>query len=529
MNKKNNNKPKRNKNELSIEQKREIVLYHREHPNVKQMQLKQLFEDKFKTVIGRSTISDLLKIENQHKVLEAFENDYKYRYRVSDFPKLEECIYIWLCEQVSKGICVNDECLIRKSKDFGTMLVSEYTELKNFKYSHGWLQRFKQRFNITFKQKHGDSAHINIEELEKLQTKIKKTTGSFAATDIYNLDETALFYKLGPSQTLAATKTPGMKGMKMDKERITIALCVNATGKDKCKPILIGKYRRPRCFGKTFKPDCVVSYFYNSTAWMTVVILDQWLEAFNSRMKFENRNVLLVLDNAGGHSVQKEYSNVTLYFLPPNTTCALQPLDAGIIKSFKTHYKNKLLDHYLLSIEKEDKIVQPDLKQAMYYVREAWLKVSESTVLNCWRHCNIVDAIQGVGPLKDKEYNDNVEMIKQKAQRIDLNKFAFIPVDEFLTSDANQATGKSISDEDIVRMVVPEDEKETEQESSSTTIEEKKVTGSEVLEAYSLIFQYFEQNQFFGNDLNNMFEIKENIHRIIEMNKTQSKLTEFFL
>ena len=51
MNKENNNKPKRIKNELSIEQKKEIVLLHREHPNVKkQMQLKQLFEEKFKTV-----------------------------------------------------------------------------------------------------------------------------------------------------------------------------------------------------------------------------------------------------------------------------------------------------------------------------------------------------------------------------------------------------------------------------------------------------------------------------------------------
>ena len=51
MNKENNNKPKRNKNESSIEQKKEIVLLHREHPNVKkQMQLKQLFEDKCKTV-----------------------------------------------------------------------------------------------------------------------------------------------------------------------------------------------------------------------------------------------------------------------------------------------------------------------------------------------------------------------------------------------------------------------------------------------------------------------------------------------
>ena len=89
----------------------------------------------------------------------------------------------------------------------------------------------------------------------------------------------------------------------MNKERITVALCVNSNGKDKCKPIVIGKHRRPRCFGKTFKHDNVVNYFYNSTAWMTVVILEQWLDLFNSRMKRENRRVLLILDNAGGNVV----------------------------------------------------------------------------------------------------------------------------------------------------------------------------------------------------------------------------------
>jgi hypothetical protein len=41
------------------------------------------------------------------------------------------------------------------------------------------------------------------------------------------LDETALFYKLLPSSTLASER---QKGVKADKKRITIAYFVNATG-----------------------------------------------------------------------------------------------------------------------------------------------------------------------------------------------------------------------------------------------------------------------------------------------------------
>jgi hypothetical protein len=38
-----------------------------------------------------------------------------------------------------------------------------------------------------------------------------------------------------------------------------------------------------------------------------------------------------------------ELSNMTLILLPPNVTSVVQPLDQGIIASFKIQYKKKLL------------------------------------------------------------------------------------------------------------------------------------------------------------------------------------------
>ena len=63
----------------------------------------------------------------------------------------------------------------------------------------------------------------------------------------------------------------------------------------------------------------------------------------------------MILDNASSHIVSfskvgksrgfstLELSNTTLEFLPPNVTSVVQPLDQGIITSFKIQYKNKLL------------------------------------------------------------------------------------------------------------------------------------------------------------------------------------------
>jgi hypothetical protein len=41
-----------------------------------------------------------------------------------------------------------------------------------------------------------------------------------------------------------------------------------------------------------------------------------------------------------GFSSSLELSNMTLIFLPPNVTNIVQPLDQGIIASFKFQYKN---------------------------------------------------------------------------------------------------------------------------------------------------------------------------------------------
>jgi hypothetical protein len=48
-----------------------------------------------------------------------------------------------------------------------------------------------------------------------------------------------------PDRSLA---TKRLSGRKKDKERITVGLCINASGSDKLPPLVIGKYKNPRCF-----------------------------------------------------------------------------------------------------------------------------------------------------------------------------------------------------------------------------------------------------------------------------------------
>lgn len=70
-----------------------------------------------------------------------------------------------------------------------------------------------------------------------------------------------------------------------------------------------------------------------------------WVRELDNDMSWQQRRIFLRLDNASAHTVSNpELKSVTALFLPPNTKFRLQPLDAGILASFKCR---RQLDHTL--------------------------------------------------------------------------------------------------------------------------------------------------------------------------------------
>jgi len=81
--------------------------------------------------------------------------------------------------------------------------------------------------------------------------------------DVFNMDETGLFYRLTTDKTLSF-KGEKCSGGKLSKERLSVALCANMSGTEKMEPIVIGKYEKPRCFKNVTNLPCV--YKFNKKA-----------------------------------------------------------------------------------------------------------------------------------------------------------------------------------------------------------------------------------------------------------------------
>jgi hypothetical protein len=69
------------------------------------------------------------------------------------------------------------------------------------------------------------------------------------------------------------------------------------------------------------------------------------IRKWNNELRRKNRKILLLVDNCPAHPHVQDLSNIKLVFLPPNATYVLQPMDMGIIKSFKGYFRRFLVGY----------------------------------------------------------------------------------------------------------------------------------------------------------------------------------------
>ncbi|GFT92819.1 tigger transposable element-derived protein 1 [Trichonephila clavipes] len=189
--------------------------------------------------------------------------------------------------------------------------------------------------------------------------------GDYSADQVFNADETGLYWKRLPNRTYIAKDEKTASGHKESKDRVTSLLCSNASGDRMLKPLLINKSLRPRALkGKDLK-QLPVHWMANPKTWMTTAFFTEWfnncfvpeVEAYMKEKSLYFK-VLLIVDDAASHP-QLEHPNVQLVFLPSNTTSLIQPLDQGIIATFKKYYIKTTYKFILNKLANESLTIWP--------------------------------------------------------------------------------------------------------------------------------------------------------------------------
>ncbi|CAB4431191.1 unnamed protein product [Rhizophagus irregularis] len=151
--------------------------------------------------ISEKTVSDILK-KSEHwlSIDTTLPNANNFREKSSDYPQIEEAMSIWVDQQISKDLVLSGPIIQEKAKEFAKLF-----DINDFSASAGWLKNFKRRNNLhTFKIR-GEAGSAPTDEIPNMRAELQEILKEYELRDIWNCDETALFWRLLPYKTIAHT------------------------------------------------------------------------------------------------------------------------------------------------------------------------------------------------------------------------------------------------------------------------------------------------------------------------------------
>ena len=206
--------------------------------------------------VNRSTIASIVKMKdtillhkNSSKVVKKAKKLVK---RKSLFVEMESLLKDWLCDQNSKNIPISTLTLQRKASVIYDKLTTQYgapsNESNKFVASKGWFNRFRMRENLRNIKFQGEKASCDVGAAQKFIRQLDEfiIKHKYEKEQIFNVDETALFWKRVPDRTFLASLQSTDAGLKTIKERLTLLFGGNSSGDCKLKPMLIHRAQNPR-------------------------------------------------------------------------------------------------------------------------------------------------------------------------------------------------------------------------------------------------------------------------------------------
>lgn len=223
--------------------------------------------------INESSVCYIKKEENNIRTTAAisFNKDAKrvVTVRNKTIVRMESALALWISDSRKKNITLDTNIIRTKAKQlYETFADSDdvhdseeqddadprpststfHAEPSPFNASKGWFEKFQKRFGLKNVSLHGEAASADTAGAEAYvnnKFKVIIEEGGYKPEQVFNMDETGLFWKRMPSRTFIMQDEAKAPGFKAQKDRVTLVMCGNAAG-FMIKPGLIYRSKNPR-------------------------------------------------------------------------------------------------------------------------------------------------------------------------------------------------------------------------------------------------------------------------------------------
>lgn len=367
--------------------------------------------------MAKSTISTFLKNKDLIKAADVAKGVTMIsKQRPQIMEELEKLLLIFIKKKELAGNSISEAIICKKALQIYNDLEKETpststegdTGAFTFKASRGWFENFKHRSGIHSLTRHGGTASTDKDAAKKYVQEFSdyiKAEG-FLPQQVFNCDETGLFWKRMPSKTYITKEEKALPGHKPMEDRLTLLLCGNASGDCKVKPLLVYHSDNPGVFKKNniMKGKLPVMWRANSKTWVTRQFFKEWVQgefAPNVKKYLQERHLpvkcLLVMDNIPAHplgledELLEEHSFIKVKFLPPYIAPILQPMGQQVISNFKKLY-TKALFWKCFQVTNDTQLTLREFWKDHFSVLNsvnlidiAWDQISDRTLNSAWQ------------------------------------------------------------------------------------------------------------------------------------------------
>lgn len=263
----------------------------------------------------------------------------------------------------------------------------------DFEKRRKWIYKFLMRRHLSIRRVTRQTTlddTILQERLGEFRSNAEAVYYAFPNILFVNMDQTALRYEMLPNTTVEVTGSRSVRVRRKlpEETHITAVLAVASDGR-KLRPMLIFKAaengRVAREFARRENPyPPAIEYATSPNAWMTVGLMQRWLETVFFPFAFEcGSPVCLILDSLPIHlnqtiSTEIRERGCQLLFVPGGLTADLQPLDVGINGPLKHWMRERTVNNQHFGIlnasEKRHRLA--------ILLDDVWKSIGQDVVVN---------------------------------------------------------------------------------------------------------------------------------------------------
>lgn len=217
------------------------------------------------------------------------------------------------------------------------------------------------------------------------------------------------------------------------------------------------------------------------------------------------KKAILLVDNCTAHGsaiepLQSDDKQIICYFLPPNVTAILQPMDQGPIKITKLKYRNMLLCKVISELNSFDGTIvdllkKHTIKDAIVLLNKAWNEVSTSVLSMSWKNVLHYDddeyEEEDLVPLSELTvYSSLLHEIQTHLKHINPNA-------SFPSDDIVQWNGDILNetDQDEIPDAEDDDDDDADEESDCVSVPEEKTSHNSALDCVNQLLKWCGENQ----------------------------------